>query len=95
MPVSANLAILELFLNWVLSGNIQWRSPPIFVTGSYNATPTHEPSPSVVSASGHLHAFKSAMPTFIMFPIIVTLSNISFTHLKILTICHMTPVLES
>ena len=71
IPVSANLARLELFLICVLSGSMQCNNPLILVTGSYKATPTHEPNPSVVNASGHLQTFKSAIPTLIIFPILL------------------------
>jgi hypothetical protein len=40
---------------------------------SYKATPTQDPSPSVVNASGAIHIFKSAIPTFIISPIVATI----------------------
>ena len=58
-------AIFELFLIFVLSGNMICASPPILVDGSYSAIPIQDPSPNVVIMSGSLHRFKSAIPTLI------------------------------
>jgi hypothetical protein len=67
MPVSANFAILCCPpVIALLSGNMICTRPPILFIGSLIAIPTQEPSPKVITPSGLLQVFKSAIPTLII-----------------------------